>query len=69
LGTKTNKSPRQIKKEEKRQRINALVRQEEEGVIVHKKHSVLGLKLTTDGYGGFYEIGRAQSIKKHLISV
>ncbi len=61
------KSPRQLKKEEKRQRINALVRQEEEGVVVYKKHSVLGLKLTTDGYGGFFEIGKAQSVKKSIL--
>lgn len=52
------------RKELRRQRINALVRQEEEGVIVYPKHFAGGFKLTSDGYGGFLEMGRGQSIRK-----
>ena len=55
------------KKEERRQRINALGRLEEEGVITHRKHFAFGAKLTTDGYGGWLELGRAQSVKKQLL--
>ena len=55
------------KKDERRQRINALIKQEEEGVIAYRKHSVFGIKLTSDGYGGFYEFGKAQSIRKALL--
>lgn len=55
------------KKEEHRQRINAMIKQEEEGVIAYRKHSVFGFKLTNDGYGGFYEFGKAQSVKKSLL--
>ena len=55
------------KKEEHRKRINALTKQEEEGVITYSKHTVFGFKLTNDGYGGFMEIGRAQSVKKSLL--
>jgi hypothetical protein len=55
------------RKEERKQRINALIKQEEEGVIAYRKHSVFGIKLTNDGYGFFYEHGRAQSIKKALL--
>lgn len=55
------------KKELRRQRINAIAKQEEEGVIKYKKHTAFGVKLTTDGYGGFFEIGRAQSVKKGLL--
>jgi hypothetical protein len=55
------------KKDERKQRINALVKQEEEGVIAYRKHSVFGFKLTSDGYGGFYEFGKAQSIRKSLL--
>src|SRR5580765_8348744 len=58
---------KQEKKEEKKQRINALVKQEEEGVIAYRKHSVFGFKLTSDGYGGFYEFGKAQSVNKSLL--
>ncbi len=55
------------KRDERKQRINALIKQEEEGVIAYHKHSAFGFKLTTDGYGGFFEIGRAKSIKKALL--
>ncbi len=55
------------KKEEKRKRIDALIKQEEEGVIAYHKHSVFGLKLNTDGYGAFFEIGRAKSVKKAML--
>jgi len=55
------------KKEKKRQRINALIRQEEEGVIAYKKHFAVGGKLTSDGYGIFFEKGRGQSVKRSLL--
>ncbi len=55
------------KRDERKQRINALIKQEEEGVIAYHKHSAFGFKLTSDGYGGFFEIGRAKSIKKALL--
>lgn len=60
----TTKSSR---KEQRRQRINAIIKQEEEGVIKYKKHTAFGAKLTSDGYGGFFEIGRAQSVKSGLL--
>jgi hypothetical protein len=55
------------KKEEHRQKINALIRQEEEGVITYTKHTAFGFKFTNDGYGGFMEVGRAQSITRALL--
>ncbi|MEO6538956.1 MAG: hypothetical protein ABIT07_00485 [Ferruginibacter sp.] len=55
------------KKEERNQRINAVVRQEEEGLVTYKKHFAGGGKLFNDGYGGFLEIGRTQSVKKALL--
>ena len=55
------------RKEEKRQRISYMIKQEEEGVIAYKKHNVYGFKLLNDGYGVFYEIGRAQSVKRSLL--
>jgi hypothetical protein len=58
------KDKKNEKKEEKRKRIDALIKQEEEGVIAYNKHSVGGIKLTTDGYGAFFEIGRSKSVKK-----
>ena len=55
------------KKEERRDRINAIIKQEEEGVITYTKHVVFGGKLNTDGYGAFVEIGRARSLRKALL--
>jgi hypothetical protein len=49
------------KKEEKRQRINALIRQEEEGNLSFHKQSVFGVELRTNGYGIFYELGKRKS--------
>lgn len=57
------KSKRELRKE----RINAIIKQEEEGVIKYKKHTAFGVKLTSDGYGGFFEIGRGQTVKKALL--
>ena len=47
---------KKAKKEEKRKRIDALIKQEEEGVIAYKKQTVYGVKLISDGYGAFLEI-------------
>lgn len=55
------------KKERKRQRIQALIRQEEEGVIAYKKHFAVGGKLINDGYGLFFEKGKGQSVKRSLL--
>lgn len=58
---------KKAKKEEKRKRIDALIKQEEEGVIAYKKQTTYGLKLFNDGYGGFFEVGRGKSIKKAML--
>lgn len=55
------------KKEQKRKKINSIVKQEEEGIIVYHHQFVFGAKLTNDGYGGFLEYGIAKSLKKSLL--
>lgn len=60
-------SQKQTRKEERKQRINALSKQEEEGVIAFKKHVIFGGKLSSDGYGVFLEIGRGRSITKSTL--
>ncbi len=57
------KSPtyKEDKKKERRERINALIKLEEEGEIIFNKHSIFGVKLATDGYGISYEFGRFKS--------
>lgn len=60
----TEKSAKEKRREARAERINAMSRLEEEGVIGYGKHTVYGFKLTSDGYGGFVEIGRAISVRK-----
>lgn len=61
------KSAKDVKKEIRKERITAIAKQEEEGVITYSKHILGGIKLTNDGYGAFIEVGRAQSVKKSLL--
>lgn len=43
------------KKAARQEKINKLIKQEEEGALIFNKQSVFAAKITTDGYGGFYE--------------
>ncbi|HZG23391.1 MAG TPA: hypothetical protein VEZ17_02365, partial [Chitinophagaceae bacterium] len=53
------------KKNVKRERVNTIMKQEEEeGEIVFRTHSIFGVKLATDGYGILYERGKYISPKK-----
>jgi hypothetical protein len=58
---------RQDKKELKRQRIDSLMKQEEEGVINYHKQTDFGVKIVSDGYGIFMDIGRAKSVRRSLL--
>jgi hypothetical protein len=51
------------KKAEKRQRINAIIKQEEEGNLSFRKQSAFGVELRTNGYGMFFELGRRKSAR------
>jgi len=55
------------KKAEKKRKTELLISQEEEGVIAYRKHFVVGGKLTNSGYGIFFELGRASSVKKGML--
>ncbi len=61
------KSKKAEKKEKRKERIDAMIKLEEEGVIINKKHFVAAAKINTDGYGGFLEKGIAQSVKNALL--
>ncbi|HAO45643.1 MAG TPA: hypothetical protein PLZ45_11025 [Ferruginibacter sp.] len=63
----TNKNTRKTRKEEKRAKVNAMIRAEEEGVIAYKKHFLFGVKLVSDGYGLFFEKGYAKSVKRSML--
>jgi hypothetical protein len=64
------KDARQQKKEAKKERVNQLIKQEEEGALIYQKQSIFGIKLTTDGYAAFYELGRLKTaLKTNLYSL
>ena len=65
-GVMAQKSKKQ-RQQEKRAHIDNLVKEEEEGVIAYKKSFVFGAKLLSDGYGIFFELGRAGSVKKSTL--
>ena len=52
------------KKEARRQKISNLIRQAEEGVLVYRKQSMIGLQFRNNGYGLFYELGRMKTTRK-----
>jgi hypothetical protein len=55
------------KHEQNKKRVDALIKQEEEGVVAYKKHTAYGGKLINNGYGAFIEFGRMQSVKKGML--
>jgi hypothetical protein len=55
---------RKERKDARRDKINALIRQEEEGVIIYHKHTIFGAGLTTDGYGLMFEKGWKKDKRK-----
>ena len=57
----TDRRSRPDKKAEKRERINAIIKQEEEGNLSFRKQSAFGIMLRSNGYGLFYELGKRRS--------
>ncbi|HSV10490.1 MAG TPA: hypothetical protein VLI68_06970 [Hanamia sp.] len=58
---------RNARQERRRAQVNEMIKQQEEGVIAYKKSFAFGAKLINDGYGVFFELGRAKSVKKGLL--
>lgn len=58
------KEIRNQKKQEKKEKVKQLIMQEEQGAIIYQKQSVFGIKLNTDGYGAFYELGKLKTPRK-----
>ena len=55
------------KKTAKRERINNMLRMEEEGELIFNKHGIFGIKLATDGYGISYERGKYKTNTRTLL--
>ena len=58
------------KKAEKKERVNKLIKQEEEGALVYQKQNMFGFKLATDGWAVFFEKGYMKTVEKtNLFSI
>ncbi len=55
------------KKQQKRQKYNNIIRQEEEGILVYKKHIMFGAQFRSNGYGGFFEYGSRSTTRNTLV--
>jgi len=55
------------KQNAKRQRMNNMLRMEEEGDLIFNKHSIFGIRLATDGYGISYEKGKFKTPSKTIL--
>lgn len=60
----TKKSTKQERKAERQERINAMIKQEEEGALIYNKQNIFGIELRTNGYGIYYEIAKAKTRRK-----
>jgi hypothetical protein len=62
--TGTRRESKKDKQEARRQKINAMSKQAEEGVLIFSKQSIFGLQLRTNGFGAFYELGKMKTNRK-----
>src|ERR1700712_1952829 len=60
----TTAAERAQKKTDRREKINQLIKQEEEGALIYQKQGAFGIKFNTDGWSMFYERGKYKSITK-----
>ena len=49
-------------KNERREKINQLIKQEEEGALIYQKQITQGIHINTDGWSVFYEKGKYKTI-------
>jgi hypothetical protein len=55
------------RKNAKKQRIDNLIRMEEEGDLIFNKHNIFGIRLATDGYGINFEKGKFRTPSKAML--
>lgn len=60
--TTGRRTERDAKKQERRDKIDNLIRQQEEGALVFNKQNVYGLRLNSDGWSVFFEKGILKSV-------
>jgi hypothetical protein len=60
-------NPRTTQRNAKRDKMNNMMRMEEEGDLIFNKHSIFGIRLATDGYGISYEKGKFKTPSRTLL--
>ena len=55
---------KQLKKQERRDKVNQMIKQEEEGALIYQKQGAFGFKFNTDAWSMFYEHGKYKTITK-----
>ncbi len=63
-GPSTVATERAQKKVERREKINQLIKQEEEGALIYQKQGAFAFKFNTDGWSMFYEHGKYKTLTK-----
>lgn len=64
MAQETGNKGKNEKKEARRKKINELIKQSEEGVLVYSRQSVFGFQFRNNGYGAFFELGRMKTNRK-----
>lgn len=67
LSSMAQKPSKKVRRDLNRKKIDAMIKQEEEGVVAYKKHLLFGGKLLSNGYGAFIELGKLNSVKKGML--
>lgn len=62
LFAQETKSTREIKKQERQDRIDSLMKKEEEGALIFTKQNIFGAKLNTDGWAALFEHGKYKTL-------
>lgn len=62
-----NMVSKRSKQNTKRDRMNNLLRMEEEGDLIFNKHNIFGIRLATDGYGISFEKGKFKTPSRALL--
>ncbi|HMI60891.1 MAG TPA: hypothetical protein VK518_08285 [Puia sp.] len=65
--TNVSRARSQDKRNAKRDRINNMLRMEEEGDLIFNKHNIFGIRLATDGYGINFEKGKFKTPTRTLL--
>src|SRR4051812_42771070 len=62
--TKTHPDSKDQKKQERKEHLNKLMKEYEEGTLIYSNQSAFGVKLNTDGWEVLYEHGKYKTITK-----